>query len=343
MDRDGLVYSVRDRSVLLPLYKKLFVDPALPLLPRSLDPNAITHAGHLLNFIGVAIALAAFAAHMRSGWPFAAAALCLHLYNWCDNADGAHARRTGRTSATGELLDHGLDMLNVTYIACLAAIGIGAPPLLWIALVIVVPLACSATYWEQAETGVFQLGALNQVESVFTLSAILVIAAIFGVDAFDAWRVGPVSVRLAMILFVCVNSLVGIVRNLVRAARAGGSVVPIAALLAIDALALLAAASSAISPATAVVVATGANVFFGVRCLATRTEKRRPRSEPALLAAIVGLAALFAGGIAAHGVAPAVNVTASVVAAIVFGVLAALNARAALRAVAQLDGQARKI
>jgi phosphatidylglycerophosphate synthase len=341
MERGGLDYSVRDRSVLLPLYKKLFVEPFIRLLPRSLDPNAITHAGHVVNFVGLAFAFAAFAGKVRSGWAFVVAALCLHLYNWCDNADGAHARRTGRTSATGELLDHGLDMLNVTYIACLSAIAIGAPPLAWIALVIVVPLACSATYWEQAETGVFQLGALNQVESVFTLSALLLGAAFFGVDVYDALRVGPVSVRLVMIVFVCATSLFGIVRNLVRVARARGrvSLVPVVALLAIDGLAFASAALGAISAEAAVIVATSANVFFGVRCLATRTAKRRPRSEPALVAAVVVLLFLLPIGVAVHGVSPAVNVAVSAVTAIVFGALAAVSARTALRAVAVLDGR----
>jgi phosphatidylglycerophosphate synthase len=338
----GLPYSVRDRSVLLPSYKRFFVEPLIKFLPRSLDPNAITHAGHLINFVGLAIAFTAYAMGVKGGWAFAVAALCLHLYNWCDNADGAHARRTGRTSAMGELLDHGLDVLNVTYIACLSAIGIGAPPLAWIAIVIVIPLACSATYWEQAETGVFQLGALNQVESVVTLSIILVTSALFGSDVFDALRVGPVSVRLAMIVFVCSTSLVGILRNLGRVAKARGaaSLAPIVALLAVSVLALTAATLGAISAPAAVIVATGANVFFGVQCLARRTEKRRPRSEPALLALVVLLCLLLTAGLAAHGVSTTVNVCVSTVTSIVFGVLAAASARAAMRAVAELDREA---
>ncbi len=76
--------------------------------------------------------------------PFLAAIVCLQLYTWCDNADGAHARRTGQASSLGELLDHGLDMLNTTYIAYAAAIGINAPPGWWVAIALVVPAACAA-------------------------------------------------------------------------------------------------------------------------------------------------------------------------------------------------------
>src|SRR5260221_5390951 len=101
----SLVYEVEDRSILLPLYRSLFVTPLLPVLPPRLSPNAITHAGHLCNLAGTLVLLALWP---ERGWPYLAAALGLHLYNWCDNADGAHARRTGQTSATGEFLDHGL-------------------------------------------------------------------------------------------------------------------------------------------------------------------------------------------------------------------------------------------
>jgi hypothetical protein len=183
---------------------------------------------------------------------------------------------------------------------------------------------------------------LNQVESVVTLSIILVTSALFGSDVFDALRVGPVSVRLAMIVFVCSTSLVGILRNLGRVAKARGaaSLAPIVALLAVSVLALTAATLGAISAPAAVIVATGANVFFGVQCLARRTEKRRPRSEPALLALVVLLCLLLTAGLAAHGVSTTVNVCVSTVTSIVFGVLAAASARAAMRAVAELDREA---
>ena len=41
-------YRVEDRSVLLPHYKRLLVDPVLAHVPARLSPNAITHVGHLL-------------------------------------------------------------------------------------------------------------------------------------------------------------------------------------------------------------------------------------------------------------------------------------------------------
>ena len=82
-------YKVVDRSILLPFYRRFFVDPVLPLLPARLNPNTITHVGHLINFGGTVLLLALWP---KRGWPFLTAMVLLQVYMWCDNADGAHAR-----------------------------------------------------------------------------------------------------------------------------------------------------------------------------------------------------------------------------------------------------------
>src|SRR5262245_35111115 len=122
-------YKVEDRSLLLPYYRRFFVDPILPHLPPALHPNTITHAGHALNLIGALLLLVVWPAR---GWPFARATLLLQAYLWCDNADGAHARRTGQCSAFGEFLDHGLDQFNTVYIGYLTAMALGASPFWWV-------------------------------------------------------------------------------------------------------------------------------------------------------------------------------------------------------------------
>src|SRR5690348_1168365 len=95
-------YKVEDRSILLPFYRRFFVDPLLPYLPAKLNPNTITHVGHLLNLLGAVFLLVMWP---KRGWPFVAAMITLQLYTWCDNADGAHARRTNQCSPLGEFLD----------------------------------------------------------------------------------------------------------------------------------------------------------------------------------------------------------------------------------------------
>src|SRR6185295_18377168 len=147
-----------------------------------LNPNTITHVGHLINFGGTVLLLALWP---KRGWPFLTAMLMLQIYMWCDNADGAHARRTNQCSAFGEFLDHGLDQLNTVYIAYLTCMALGVSPIWWVVISIIIPAAGAITYWEQSETGVFRLGMLNQVESLSVLSLALTTSGIFGQAIFD--------------------------------------------------------------------------------------------------------------------------------------------------------------
>jgi phosphatidylglycerophosphate synthase len=345
MGEAGLVYTVTDRSVLLPHYKKLAVEPLLRFIPARVDPNAITHVGHVINLLGLGILLAfgagASGTSLRPA-AFVAAVICLQLYNWCDNADGAHARRTGRSSAMGELLDHGLDMLNTTYIAYAAAISVNAPPVWWVAIALVVPAACAATYWEQAETGHFSLGRLNQIESVFLLSAVLLISAFGGLDLWDRVHVGPVTARLTVMGFVCATAAVGIIRNVTRVMkRRGLAALPrIAPLLVYGVAVLVAVVVGAMSPVAAVIVGTAGNVFFGLRSLAMRTAGERPEIENGVVLGsllVIGLVAWRLGG---GPVGPSVDVAASTLAAVFFGAFAARSARDARREVLRHDLEA---
>ncbi len=342
MAEAGLVYTVKDRSVLLPHYKRFVVEPLIRFIPRSVDPNSITHIGHLICLVGVSVLLA-FGTVVPPGssvrFPFLAAIVCLQLYNWCDNADGAHARRTGRTSAMGELLDHGLDMLNTTYIAYAAAISIAAPPAWWVGIALVVPAACAATYWEQAETGLFSLGLLNQIESVMLLSSVLLISAVFGFGAWHYVHVGPITAQLTVMGFVCATAVVGILHNITRVvSRLGAAAIPrIAPLVSFDLAVLAAMMVGALSPVASVIVGTAGNVFFGLRSLAMRTAGERPIVEKGMLGGVVLVVGLVAWKLAGQPVGHTIDWTASVAATLFFGAFAVANARDARRKVIRHD------
>ena len=339
----GLVYTVQDRSVLLPYYKKLLVEPIIRFIPRSVDPNAITHVGHLINLLGVVLLLTV---GVNGDGPrraaFFGAVVCLQLYNWCDNADGAHARRTGRCSAMGELLDHGLDMLNTTYIGYAAAISIGAPPVWWVGIALVVPAACATTYWEQAETGLFSLGLLNQIESVMLLSSVLLISAIAGFDVWDYLHVGPVTARLTVMGFVCATAVVGILHNAWRVSRRKGLgvLLRIAPLFLFNVGVLAAAYVHAMAPVAAVIVGTAGNVFFGLRSLANRTAGEAPTVEKGIVGGGLLVVGLVAWHLAGNEARYSIDVAASVVATVFFGAFAVANARDARRKVIRLDREA---
>src|SRR6185295_18165961 len=199
-----------------------------------LNPNTITHVGHLINFGGTVLLLALWP---KRGWPFLTAMVLLQIYMWCDNADGAHARRTNQCSALGEFLDHGLDALNTVYIAYLTAMALGLSPMGWVTIALVIPGAGAVTYWEQTQTGVFRLGLLNQVESVTVLSFALTMAALFGNDVFERFSLFGISAQRGFFLWCVATILFGMVRGMQRVAARDGlaAVLPVGAFIAFGA------------------------------------------------------------------------------------------------------------
>jgi phosphatidylglycerophosphate synthase len=273
----SLQYSVQDRSILLPWYKRRIVDPAVARFPRSLHPNTITHAGHVLNLFGLCAVVMSHPA--RGGLVYLVPAITLHLYNFADNADGAHARRTKQSSALGEFLDHGLDLLNVAYIATIAAFSIGASPMGTVAMVASITGAAAAVYWEQAETGVFQLGLLNQVEATFVLSFVLVCGAIFGPEAIGSLHVGGLVLREVVAGIVVVGGVVGMLHGAVRVARKRGAVLPFVTLFLFGISVCAAVATKTLSWEIGTIAAGTGYVFFGVRNLTLRMAGRKPLRE----------------------------------------------------------------
>jgi len=287
-------YQARDLSVLLPAYKRMFINPLVRHLPAALSPNTITHIGHLLNLSAATMLLVV---RPRGGWLLVLAAVFLQAYIWCDNADGAHARRTQQCSPLGELLDHGLDVLNVIYIALMSAATLGMPTAWWPWFVLAVTTASSFTYWEQAQTGVFQLGRLNQIEGGLLLTGSMLISAALGTDWWGQHALLGITPRLGMVLWVVLSTISGAAAALWRVRRRNGlsaMLVPLQFGLFIAAVST-AAALATISAPTAVVLLLAANVFLSLRMLSQRLGCRDHRSgTKALLATALALAALVA-------------------------------------------------
>lgn len=335
MSTPALAYSVRDRSILLPYYKRFLVDPLIGAIPARISPNAITHGGHLINLAALLLLIAA--ARMDRGWPFFLVPLLVHVWLWCDHADGGHARRTGQCSALGEFLDHGLDLLNATYVICMTVVALGTPPFWSVTAAVVVPAAAAITYWEQAETGVFQLGLLNQIESVCSLSVALFARGIFGVAAMAGVRVGPWPLPDVILAVVSIVALFGILRCAMRVRQKGGRLTPFVAPLLFGAAVTLAAATGALGTLSLILVGASVFVFIGVCQLNFRIRGERPAPSGGVL-----LAALVVLGVAVVRmrigvVAPALEWGVAGSLAIVFGGLALVRGIEGHRAVEQLD------
>ena len=323
---EAIVYRVDDRSILLPYYKRYLIEPALQFLPPSLHPNTITHAGHLINLLGAAVLLALWPI---KGWPFALAALTLHLYVWCDNVDGAHARRTKQASPLGEFLDHGLDQVNMVYIAIITAMALGVSPFWWVIHLLLIPGAGCLAYLEQTQTGVLRMGLLNQIESIVVLAFVLMASAIFGTAVFDRVIFPGYSLRLLLCLWSTVTILFGIARGLVRTASHRGAMANAPALpfLAFGASTCVAWQIEAISTINAVTLVTCANVYFGMRMLSRRLREKPAKVEPLLLISTLVLCATAGWRAMGHPVDSSIGTLIVVAACGAFGAETARAAR----------------
>jgi len=103
-DGDTVVSSGPMSSLLYDLALSPFYDRLVQLWPLWVHPNAIT-------CLGGAGAAASLLAMRRGSWVAACAAFT--AYHMLDNMDGKQARRTGKSSRLGHVLDHALDGASV--------------------------------------------------------------------------------------------------------------------------------------------------------------------------------------------------------------------------------------
>ncbi|MEZ4301834.1 MAG: CDP-alcohol phosphatidyltransferase family protein [Polyangiaceae bacterium] len=331
-----LDYKVEDRSILLPFYRRTVVDPLIRFLPDKLSPNAITHFGHLVNLTGTAILLAL---RPQKGWPFLLAALCLNLYTWCDNADGAHARRTKQCSPFGEFLDHGLDQFNTVYMALLTCIALDAPPLGWVALALLIPGGAVMTFWEQSNTGTMRLGLLNQIESVIVLTIALVGSGLYGTAVWQNQIAFGLTFRDFLVIWPCATLLFGMARNVVRvAAKCGPRVAaPILTYALFSAAIFGAFVVDALPLPFAVALASALNIHLGMRMLARRLKKESPNVEPLVVGGAVFALVLVALKLAGRPLAPDVVPFLVVVACLMLGFQVILDARTGVSILSRAD------
>ncbi len=333
----ALVYTAVDRSILLPFYKRWLVEPVLPFIPARVHPNTITHLGHALCFAGAALPLAR---SPSGGWEFVATGALLQAYLWCDNADGAHARRTGQSTPLGEFLDHGLDILNTVYIAVMTVMIFRGPDGWTVGMVMVIPAAAGVTIWEQTATGVYQLGLLNQIEScmVVTLSALG--SAFFGTSFWRATHLGPVPLWLVFYGWSATAITFGYARALFRVKAAGAAVAPALLFLGLQASVVAAACLGEASVVNACCLVTAANVYFGVRMLGLRIRAEQPTSPPLLTAGFVGALAWLACRATGHAISADLLSWCAAVLASLLAALAVFEAQRGVRLLGSLDDAA---
>ena len=105
-------YHAQDKSILLPILKRMAWDRLLELIPKRIPANDLTLIGTLCSATAFLMSTLLPITQLSS---LVVTALIL-AYLSLDNIDGAQARRTGTNSPLGEFLDHWLDALNLSFL-----------------------------------------------------------------------------------------------------------------------------------------------------------------------------------------------------------------------------------
>jgi ethanolaminephosphotransferase len=93
------------------------LNPITEYLPRYLTPNMITMIGFLIQVSSSFIMLGFILKNKPiPHYMLVYSGLVLIVYNVMDFLDGKQARRLGMSSPLGQLMDHGLDCINSTFI-----------------------------------------------------------------------------------------------------------------------------------------------------------------------------------------------------------------------------------
>ena len=196
-------YRVRDNSLITPIFKKWIVTPLFRFVPWWIPANIITIFSNLLMYVALYLALAEYPGRNLR---FVLIALLVLGYAIGDHLDGMQAKRTGTSSALGELCDHYLDIFNngiLIYIVCLL-FHITNPALVAFFL-LAGYLPHAVIFYEQFSTKWLYFEKISSLEAVIILSACILLSTIEPVYQWAlASPVGKFTV--AEILFILSSS-----------------------------------------------------------------------------------------------------------------------------------------
>lgn len=214
-------YQSDDREILLGAFKWLFWRWMLPLIPRFVTPNALTILGNVCVVASVPAMLAGTLGH--HGW-FIAAAVLVFVYITLDNLDGPHARRTGRASRLGELLDHGLDGLASGSLLLDGAIALHLDATFTTLLMTFGTMAYVLCMWEQYRTNVLVIPAVSGTEGVALVMILAFINYGFSNPPWMHFDTSELSISTGIMIFVVIGYASAMIPPIIRSRKAGADV-----------------------------------------------------------------------------------------------------------------------
>ena len=169
-------YRVRDDSIITPVFKKWVVAPLFRFIPWWIPANIITIFSNLLMYLALYLAMAEYPGRSLR---FVLIALLVLGYTIGDHLDGMQAKRTGTSSALGELCDHYLDIFNNGILLCIICLSFRITnPELVAFFLLAGYLPHAVIFYEQFSTKWLHFEKIGTLEGVLILLACVMAAAI---------------------------------------------------------------------------------------------------------------------------------------------------------------------
>lgn len=161
-------YNCIDKSIVLPYFKKYYVELFYRLIPYPLTANYITLISSGL-MVGLLVTIL-LTPNISSTSLALIIAFCLNGYVVGDHLDGMHAKNTKTGSQLGEFLDHYLDVYNGAITAFVIIFFVGdIPDIVFYAFLWLNFLAFAATMMEELERKELIFGPIGTLEGIIAL------------------------------------------------------------------------------------------------------------------------------------------------------------------------------
>ena len=141
-----------------------------------------------------------------------------------DAMDGKQARRTGTSSPLGQLVDHGCDCINLTFMVFMfwSVYGLEVSVFLPVYASMCFAVFIAST-WEEFHTGVLYLGPVNgPIEGTTMLSACSILTGVMGRQIWDTVVFREYRLKDCLVAFIATTSLITIVSSIVTVLRKKG-------------------------------------------------------------------------------------------------------------------------
>jgi len=210
-------YSGVDNSLVVAYVLKHFWNWLIEFFPMWMAPNVLTLTGLMCVLSSFLIVLYNCSEIVGCELPFLSywvIAFLIFAYQTLDNLDGKQARRTGASSALGEVFDHGGDCLTVPMFVIILATVFQFDPLSAFVSLFAISTMFNNCHWESYFTGTVVLDVIfNPTEAQLAIMALLIYTS-FGGSAMWLKEVntvifGQMQLNHVVLLVCCIGALIG--------------------------------------------------------------------------------------------------------------------------------------